>query len=317
MSKRIKLIKDEKLTIVEAFEKYQLNCKLRNLAEQSIKAQRDKFVKLMKFINDENFLISDFTQKVVDDYTMSLLSENIKKTSVNIYLKYLRIFLNFCSNNSYCEVVKVNMVKVEKEIKQGYSENQLEILLRKPNIKKSSFSEYRNWCIVNFLLGTAVRRTTLINIKIGDLDFENNLVVLRAVKNKKQQIIPMPLSLKEILQEYLSFRGGEINDYLFITSYGDKLKESSINTAIRDYNHKRGVELSGLHGFRRSFATIAIKNNISLFKLQQLLGHSDISTTQKYVRLTTGDLQDNYEEINPLNSILNNNKKTKISMRGK
>ncbi len=70
-----------------------------------------------------------------------------------------------------------------------------------------------------------------------------------------------------------------------------------------------------MHNFRRSFATIAIKNNVNLFVLQRLMSHSSIKTTQKYVNLTVDDLKQNYSS--PLDKLINNNK-IKISMkRGK
>jgi len=178
--KRMSLVKQENLTVVEAFERYQNNCKLRNLAEQTIIAQNDKFKKFFKFLNfDEAFLIKDVNKEVIEKYIDSLLHEDIKISSVNIYLKYLRIFINFCSNNGFCEEIKIKLLKMDEEIKQGYNEEQLTKLLEKPNISKTTFATYRNYCMVCFLVGTGIRRNTLVNLKIGDLDFNNELIALR------------------------------------------------------------------------------------------------------------------------------------------
>ncbi len=315
---QIKLAKKNDLTVVKAFEKYQQNSKLKNLAEQSIKAQADKFKKFHRFLNfDELILIKDIDKQVVDDYTESLLNEDIKISSVNIYLKYLRIFINFCSNNGYCNTIQIKLLKDDTELKQGYNESQLAKLLEKPNIKKTTFANYRNYCMICFLIGTGVRRNTIVNIRIGDLDFENNLIALRITKSRKQQLIPMSLNLKEVLIEYLSFRGGNAEDYLFVSSYGNQLSPEGANKALREYNRKHNIDMTGMHNFRRSFATMAIQNNCNLFILMQLMGHSSIKTTQKYVNLTIDDLQENYSNINALDTILSKNKKTKISMRGK
>lgn len=313
---RIKLnnLKKE-LTIEEVFEKYQRNNVLKNLAEQTIKANNDKQKKFMKFLNNENIPIAKVNKKLVDDYIFSLKKEDIKVSSINIYLKFLRIFLYWSMQNNYMNDFKIELLKQDVEVKQGYTEEQLKLLLKKPNTKTCTFAEYRNWVITNLLLSTGIRRNTLVNIKIGDLDFENELILLTTVKNRKQQLIPMTSALKDVLLEYVGYRGGNDEDILFCSSTGSKLTPEGFNKAIREYNHKRGIEKSGLHNFRRSFATMSVKNGVDLFKLQKLMSHSSIKTTQKYVHLTIEDLQENYEQINPLDVLLTKNKKDYITMK--
>lgn len=313
---RIKLNNSKKeLSIEEAFEKYQRNNVLKNLAEQTIKANNDKQKKFMKFINYENIPLTNVNKKLVDDYVLSLKNENIKISSVNIYLKYLRIFLYWCMQNNYVNDFKIGLLKQDVEVKQGYTEEQLKLLLKKPNTKKCTFAEYRNWVITNLLLSTGIRRNTLVNLKIGDLDFENDLILLTTLKNRKQQLIPMTSALRDVLLEYVDFRGGNNEDILFCSSTGSILTPEGFNKAIREYNHKRGIEKSGLHNFRRSFATMSVKNGVDLFKLQKLMSHSSIKTTQKYVHLTIEDLQENYEKYNPLDVMLINNRKNNIKMK--
>ena len=81
--------------------------------------------------------------------------------------------------------------KGEETIKETYTDRELEALLKKPDIRKCTFAEYRNWVIVNFLLNSGSRAATIRAILIRDVDLENSLVYYRHTKNRKAQVIPL------------------------------------------------------------------------------------------------------------------------------
>lgn len=112
-------------------------------------------------------------------------------------------------------------------------------MLKKPDVKKCTFSEYRNWVMINYVLGTGQRLNTIRNIKICDIDLNNEEVVVTTMKNKKQKTLPLPHTLVLILKEYLRYRGGEPDGYLFCTQYGKQLTSSGLQSAIQNYNKKR------------------------------------------------------------------------------
>ena len=91
--------------------------------------------------------------------------------SINSHLKNMRAFINFCAGLGYLEEFKVQLLTTEKPIKETYSDKEIAVLLRKPNIKKCSFVEYRNWVFINYLLATGNRVSTIINIKIRGCRF--------------------------------------------------------------------------------------------------------------------------------------------------
>ena len=75
-------------------------------------------------------------------------------------------------------------------------------------MKKSEFPEYRNWVLVNYMLGTGNRAGTILNIKIEDVDFDISNIILKKLKGRKQYYIPISRSLEQILKEYLTYRQG-------------------------------------------------------------------------------------------------------------
>jgi len=160
----------------------------------------------------------------------------------------------------YIEPFKITLLKAEKEIKETYTDSELMILLKKPKVSKCRFSEYRDWVFINYILATGNRLKTLINIKIHDIDFDNDTIILKKTKNKNQQIIPISNSLKIILLEYLRYRKGEENDYLFCNAKGEQLTRDSITSSISFYNRSRGIRKTSIHLFRHTFAKNWILN---------------------------------------------------------
>lgn len=174
--------------------------------------------------------------------------------SINSHLKNIKAFVNYCTSLGYTKEFKITLLKVEKKIKETYTDSELAILLQKPDLKKCNFTEYRNWVFINYLIATGNRVSTIINIKIGNIDFDNNTIILEKTKNKKQQIIPISSSLKTVLLEYLKYRKGEQGDYLFCTATGTYLTRGTMKTAISKYNRTRGVTKTSIHLFRHTFA---------------------------------------------------------------
>lgn len=91
----------------------------------------------------------------------------------------------------YMKTFKIHTIKVYKKVIETYTDAELRLLLEKPNIKKCSSLEYRNYVIVNFLMVKGCRARTLCNMKIKDLDFENKLITYTWTKNRRQQIVPI------------------------------------------------------------------------------------------------------------------------------
>ena len=161
-------------------------------------------------------------------------------------------------------------------------------------------------------------RASLLNIKNCDVELSEGYINLTHTKSKKKQIVPLSSSLCAVLHEYMSIRQGESDDYLFCNSYGGKLGARSADDALTRYCNARGVVSLGHHAFRHTFAKISVRDcNIDVFRLQRLLGHSDIKTTEHYVNLYSADLLKDRDTFNPLEHLLDANQKTEKIRVGK
>ena len=293
------------ITVKEAFDEYITEKKVMNLSECTIKLYERFYNNVFIKFYSENELCKNITKEIVIEFIGFLKNRNpnIRTTSINSYLHSLRAMLYNFMENEYTPHFKIKMVKSEKIIKETYSPDELERLLKKPNIKKCRFSEYRDWVMVCYLLGTGNRLSTLCNLKIKDIDFENTEITLRKVKNKKQYIIPLTSTLANTLSEYLKIRQGEPDDYLFCNQYGNYFPQGGVISAIRRYNHSRGVAKTSVHLFRHTFAKNWILNGGDIFRLKNILGHSSLEMVKEYVNMFGGDLKRDFDKFNPLESM--------------
>ena len=311
MAKRmIKMNSITNKNIDDAFKDFIKYCRVKNLSNATTQYYEDCFYKFKEYYQGE---LKDITTKIVDDYVLHLRGTNITDISVNTYLRGLRVILYYFMGLGYMEEFKITIHKADKKIKETYTDKELEILLKKPNLKQCDFVEYRTWVIVNFLLGTGCRSNTLCNIKVKDLNIESEIVILSTTKNKKQQIIPISNQLSIIIQEYLTYRQPSTDeDYLFISVYGEQLNSNSLRHSVVRYNQRRGIMKTGIHLFRHTFAKKWIQNQGNIFSLQKILGHSSLEMVKEYVNLYSDDIRSDYDKYNPLKDFTNTNY---ISMR--
>ncbi len=206
--------------------------------------------------------------------------------------------------------------KAEETIKETYSDSELQKLLKKPNLRKCSFAEYRSWCIVNLLLNNGCRAATIRNIQNQDVDLDNQVIYLRHTKNKKAQVIPLCSELCLILREYMRVRGGKDDDYLFPNESGGQLKEYALRSSIARYNNRRGVQRTSIHAFRHTFARkYLVDCGGNAFTLQRLLGHSTLDMTKHYCAIFDADIVKNYDNFSPLAQLKASSNKIKMDRK--
>lgn len=120
-----------------------------------------------------------------------------------------------------------------------------------------------------------------------------------------------------ILAEYLGYRKGNETDYLFCDSYGNGITKRSLQSSIQNYNNSRGVQRTSIHLFRHTFAKKWILNGGDVFRLQKMLGHSSLDVVKEYVNMFNADLQNQFENFNPLDRITKEtvNKNSRLKMK--
>lgn len=112
----------------------------------------------------------------------------------------------------------------------------------------------------------------------------------------------------------MKYRKGNSDDYLFCNSYGNKGNIRSYQDMLAVYNHRRGVEKTSAHLYRHTFAKKWILNGGDIFRLQKILGHSDLSVVKEYVQMFGRDLAIDFDKYNPLDRTASNGSCKRLTM---
>lgn len=306
---RIKI--EQHKTAIECFDDFLLNKKARGIADKTLKSYADHFHAAGIYI-DWSKQIDRITMKDINLMTAALRDRKLSTHTIATYVVMVKTFFSWARDEGL-STLNVPLYKTEESIKETYTDEELRILLKKPNLRKCVFSEYRNWVIINLLLNSGCRAATIRNIKISDVDLEGGFIYFRHTKSKKAQVSPLCSEMRVILQEYLKIRKGEEDKYLFPNEFNEQMSENCLVSAIQRYNRARGVEKTSIHLFRHTFAKKYILDcGGNAFTLQKLLGHSTLEMTQKYCNLFNAEMMRDYDTHSPLAQIQKCKTKLKI-----
>ena len=310
------MISQVSITFEQGCDRYILNCKQRNLREATINHYRQSYTQFYKYF-DRNMLLSEISEQTYKDYVVHLCSIIENDVSVNSYLRDLITTIHFWMNEGFVPYFKMQAIKVDKHNIEIYSDSELKILLQKPDLKRCKFTEYQCWVQTNFLFSTGVRQRSMINVKVKDVDLYNNVVNINVTKNRKPLIVPISQTMANILKEYLKYRQhNSAEDYLFCNVFGKQLTKSTNYNQLYTYNKNRGVETTGIHRYRHTFAKQWILNGGSVVTLQKILGHSSLEITQNYINMLVSDAVKEVNTINLLDKYIET-RTYKMNMRKK
>ena len=233
-------------TLENVIEEFLRHCRLKNLSPRTLEYYEEDLSYFQRSVPVES--VREVTREVMEDFIDHEMQKGNRITAINTRLRGLRVFFRFCQEREYMGDIGLKLLKEDETIKEPYTDAELQRLLKQPESDK--WTEWRNWAAVNTFLATGIRANTLVNIRICDVDFEHEIIILKKLKNRKQQIIPLSTSLKAVLELYLQLWDWESEYNLFPTSSNSQMTVHALETAVRHFNIGRGVTKTSLHLFR-------------------------------------------------------------------
>ena len=269
----------------------------KGLSENTINAYISDINKVSN--NDVYFNIDNFiTTKYLKNAENKKYSGSTKKriqSSVNQFLKFL-IEENFISN------IEINNISIRSEQKLPKILSPYEIEQLIDFYDHNLFISSRNKTIIDFMYSTGCRVSELINVEESDIDIDDAFVRLEG-KGSKQRIVPLGSKVIVNLEKYLELRNqfkNIKNNYLFISKSYKKLDRTAVFRIIKSTGVKVGINTSIYpHILRHSAATHMLEGGCDLRTVQEFLGHSSVSTTQIYTKVTKAFLEEAFIESHP------------------
>jgi len=267
----------------------------KGLSANTISAYESDITQFLEFTGENiinNDLIELFITSELNDKSDN--SKIRKISSINQYIDWFNL-----DNKEYQIVIEKVSLKKGSYLPETISVSDINRLI---NIyDHSNFMNSRNLTLIDFMYSTACRVSELCDVRVSDIDFEEDFVKLFG-KGSKQRIVPIGSELKINLSKYLKFRD-ELNTqepYLFLSKNMNQLDRSAIFRIIKKSATLSDNALSvHPHTLRHSAATHMLEAGCDLRTLQELLGHTSVSTTKIYTKLTKEFLVEIFKESHP------------------
>jgi integrase/recombinase XerC/integrase/recombinase XerD len=231
----------------------------------------------------------------------------LSKRSIRTYSIDMRTFFNWLSNyeiTTHNEMKKFRMIKSESKSIIPIKKSQMYIIDDCFDIK--TCMGMRNLAMLHLMIDMGFRSGDVCNLKLGDIDFADDFIALENGKGDKDRIVPMARVVKKYINRYLTFVERNPEDFLFTDSNGNQVTANSIKGVFTRLKTKSGIKVLYPHLLRHTFATSFVLGGGNLEVLRYYMGHSDISTTQKYLHIATGlQFHRNVYKLDPIFFIRN------------
>ena len=266
----------------------------------------------LNYVINKEIKFEEICEYDVSDYINNLKRNKYKESSLNRKIVCLRSFYKFYVNNinsnAINPMINYATLKTPKRLPKDLFFEQVKVLLT-PNELKDEYA-IRNQCIIMLLLNTGMRVSECCNLNLLDVDIKEHTIRVFGKGNKERSVFYMP-SVDSYLKDYLEkIRPSLIKDKneqaFFIGSKGSRITTRAIENILNNRAKQSPNPFKVTpHMLRHTFATSLLNNNMDLKMLQELLGHSSLSTTQIYTHVSKARLKKVYNETHPMAVRLN------------
>lgn len=271
----------------------------RGVSEITVKNYREDF---------KIFLLSFPDVRTTDDLSVDMLPEFVRRqdelarSSSTILRRYslLRNYFSFLNEEDILheEIPDVDKPKSSKRLPFVMSNEEVDELLEAPDISKDN--GMRDRAMLELMYATGLRVSELLSLRFRNVNMQNGLITVYG-KGNKQRSVPVSSFALEFLRKYIDgprkrVKGSKDTDIIFLNRDGKALSRTYFFMQVKRYAEEKGIDSSvSPHTLRHCFATHLLENGASLRAVQEMLGHSNIATTQIYTEVSTKRIMSAYD----------------------
>lgn len=300
----------KKIELEKQLESYYEDCEFRKrLNEKTIKAYTIDLNQYLEFITT-----TEINQKIINEYIHYLNKKYLKYKTIKRKIASVKAFYSYLEYEEIIDYSPFNKIKTKikepkllpKTIQKDYIDKIIHLLLKDLKNSKTEFQKkisLRNITLISVMFSTGIRVSELCNIKLKDIDLlEKKLKIFG--KGSKERILYLGNSnVVQLCQMYLTYNNTcKKNEYFFLNKFNKKLSEQTVRILLKKIESE--LELSTHitpHMFRHTFATTLLEKGVDIRYIQNILGHSSISTTQIYTYVTYSKQKEILINKNPIN----------------
>jgi len=274
---------------------------IKKFSPNTIKAYRQDIEQFLVFFNYKH---EGLSRDQIRDFLSSLYLSTSNRSTVSRKIYAIRSFFRYLVRQGLTEKNPMDLIsipKAEKKLPEILTEDEMVKFL--DDLPAESLQDIRNKALFELFYASGLRLSELTNLKRGNVNFRERMIRVFG-KGNKERIVPFNRKAGNIIQEYLSLLDRKYKDpgeYIFLNLRGKKISDRGVEKIVKEIFKK--IDNSGKnvypHLFRHSFATHLLQRGVDLRMIQELLGHSNLSTTEKYTTLNYSDLLKSYNRFHP------------------
>ncbi|HRU40739.1 MAG TPA: site-specific tyrosine recombinase XerD [Candidatus Diapherotrites archaeon] len=291
------------MNYIELFLDYLINNK--ELSANTLESYKRDIRQFEVYLREHALSLEKVTKTIIITYLIALQKTGKATSTISRNLASIRCFYQFMQNERYIDIdpsANLESPKVEKKLPSVLTKKEVELLLEQPVPVDAKGA--RDKAMLELLYATGIRVSELISLNIDDVDLNSGLIICRNGEIKSRSIPLGNVAVKYIKTYLNDFRKklctNENHKLLFVNFHGQKMTRQGFWKIIKYYTAKANIKKSITpHTLRHSFAVHLIENGADLQAIQEMLGHSDISTTQVYSKINKSRIKEVYSKTHP------------------
>lgn len=311
------------ITLDKAIEGFMIDQKLRGNTDNTICTYKRILGYFTAYLGGET-MVGDISLMDIKKYQLFLIDKNrdfniktnlkvkLSKTTIQSYIRHIRVFMNWIHDEGYIEDKigsRIKLPKAPKKTVEILSNEEIELLYKSIN-ERTEFG-LRNKCIISLMLDSGLRRNEAITLDIQNIHFTQNVIKVFG-KGEKERIVPMGLYTKKLLYKYLNgYRPMPeyLTDKVFISQDKSPVSVDVVKMLFYRLKRKTGIKRLSPHLLRHTFATLYLINGGDAFSLQQILGHTSLEMTRRYSHIASSYTVKNFKKLSTLDRLKGQNMK--------
>lgn len=291
------------LDLVRAYENYLT--KVKQASANTVSSYMRDIRQFSQWLNEsEETDILDASQFNISTYLSHLENDGKSGATLSRNLASIKNFYSYVVSTGFLEktpVIEIHVDRGEKKAPQILSGKEIELLLSQPVCVDAK--GYRDKAMLEVMYATGIRVTELISLNVNDVNLD--VGIIKCVSGRKSRAIPLyPAALRALTQYMDSIRGGMIADpdetALFVNVNGIRMSRQGFWKILKHYQNTAHIDKEITpHTLRHSFAVHLLENGADVGSVQELMGHSDISSTQMYTQMINQKIKSVYTKFHP------------------
>lgn len=273
-------------------------------SDLTVESYRTEMKGYLDFFKEKNIKVKDIKNSDIKEYLAYIKKGETSERTLAHNVSVIRTFYKFLLTQKVIErnpTEFLELPKLRKKLPTVLSKEEVEKLL---DIDLTDCYSYRNKAMLELLYSTGLRVSELVNLELSNIDLES--CTLKTIgKGNKERIIPISDYALYYVEKYINeYRGSMlkkgVNNYVFINNHGNVMTRQGFFKIIKKLALEKDIKTPiSPHTLRHSFATHLLDYGADLRSIQEMLGHSNLSTTQIYTHVSSEHLKDNYNSSHP------------------